>query len=40
MVEKSQTDMGKELEERYMLVLKKPNEGKNWEDVKADLLNR
>ena len=39
MVEKSQTDMGKELEERYMLVLKKPNESKSWDDVKADLIS-
>ena len=28
MVEKSQTEIGKELEERYKLALKNPNEGK------------
>jgi hypothetical protein len=39
MVEKSQTEIGKELEERYKLALKNPNEGKNWDDVKADLIS-
>jgi hypothetical protein len=30
----------KELEERYMLVLKTPYEDTNWDDIKADLLNQ
>lgn len=39
MVEKSQTEMEKELVERYTQALKNPNEGKNWDDVKADLIS-
>jgi hypothetical protein len=33
-------DMVKELEGRYRQVIKNPEEGKSWEDVKANLLNR
>lgn len=32
--------MEKELERRYQQVLKNPNEGKSWEDVKAGILRR
>jgi hypothetical protein len=33
-------DMVQELERRYLLVVKNPHDGKSWEDVKKDLLNR
>ncbi len=33
-------EMEKELEQRYLHVLKNPDEGKSWDDVKNDLLNR
>lgn len=33
-------EMEKELDKRYKIVLKNPEDGKNWEDIKANLLNR
>lgn len=33
-------EMEQELERRYQLVLKSPQEGKSWEEVKSGLLNR
>lgn len=33
-------DMVQELESRYQQVIKNPREGKNWEEVKTNLLNR
>lgn len=33
-------DMVQELEKRYQHVIKNPEDGKSWEDVKKDLLNR
>jgi len=32
--------MEKELDKGYKMVLKNPVDGKNWEDVKANFLNR
>jgi len=34
------SEMEKELDKRYKIVLKNPEDGKNWEDIKANLLNR
>lgn len=34
------SEMEKELETRYKQVLKNPTNGKSWDDVKADLINR
>ncbi len=34
------SEMDIELERRYQIVLKNPNEGRTWDQVKADLLNR
>ena len=34
------SEMEKELEMRYKQVLKNPTEGKSWDEVKSDLLNR
>lgn len=33
-------DMVQELESRYQQVIKNPKEGKSWEEVKTNLLNR
>ncbi len=33
-------DMVQELESRYQHVIKNPDEGKSWEEVKTNLLNR
>ena len=33
-------DMVQELERRYEQVIKNPQDGKSWEEVKKDLLNR
>ena len=33
-------EMEMELERRYQIVLKNPKEGRSWDQVKADLLNR
>ncbi|MDP3645226.1 MAG: addiction module protein [Bacteroidota bacterium] len=33
-------DMVQELERRYQQVIKNPQDGKSWEEVKKDLLNR
>lgn len=33
-------DMMQELERRYEQVIKNPQDGKSWEEVKKDLLNR
>ena len=33
-------ELEKELENRYSIVLKKPDEGKSWEEVRDVLLNR
>ena len=33
-------EMELELERRYQVVIKNPKEGRPWEQVKADLLNR
>ncbi len=33
-------DMVQELESRYQQVIKEPQEGKSWEEVKKNLLNR
>ena len=33
-------DMVQELESRYLQVIKNPQDGKSWEEVKNDLLNR
>ena len=33
-------EMDIELERRFQIVLKNPNEGRSWNQVKADLLNR
>lgn len=33
-------DMVQELERRYQRVLKSPQEGKSWEEVKSGLLNQ
>jgi hypothetical protein len=33
-------DMVQELERRYQQVVKNPQEGKSWEEVKNNLLNR
>ena len=33
-------DMVQELERRYQHVVKNPHDGKSWEDVKKELLNR
>ena len=33
-------DMVQELERRYMHVVKNPQEGESWEEVKKDLLDR
>jgi len=34
------SEMEKELEMRYKQVLKNPTEGKSWNEVKSELLNR
>jgi len=34
------SEMEKELETRYKQVLKNPTDGKSWDDVKANLINR
>jgi len=34
------TEMEKELDTRFKQVLKNPTDGKSWDDVKADLIDR